>query len=104
MGRVSRYEEESARLAELPRAERFASLMAFPTDFTFKVIGRGPDFWQEVRRLLDARGHQQVVLIERPSAQGRFSSVTFTLHVADAAALDACYEALQALPNLVYLL
>jgi putative lipoic acid-binding regulatory protein len=104
VSRLSRYEQEAARLAELPRAERFASLLSFPLDFTFKVIGRGPDFWREVRQLLDARGHEQVILVERPSANGRFCSITFSLHITDADALDAYYGALQALPNLVYLL
>ncbi|MBK8481450.1 MAG: DUF493 domain-containing protein [Proteobacteria bacterium] len=100
----SPYEQEAARLAALPRAERFASLLSFPLDFTFKAIGRGPEFWQAVRTLLDARGQREVILVERPSANGRFCSITFNLRLDDADALDAWYCALQALPNLVYLL
>ncbi|MBW2735166.1 MAG: DUF493 domain-containing protein [Deltaproteobacteria bacterium] len=100
----SEYEQESQRLSKLPRAERFDELVDFPTDFTFKAIGRGADFSQKVREVLDAKGYGDVVLMERPSKKGNFVSVTFSLEVHDGVAIDMMYTALEGLEDLAYLL
>lgn len=101
---ASKFDQEAQRLAKLPRAERFDELLDFPSDFTFKVIGRGKGFFQSVRALLDGLGHADVILVERPSAKGRYSSVSFNLMVDNGAMIDATYCALEALPNLVLVL
>lgn len=98
------FDQEAQRLAKLPRAERFDELLDFPTEFTFKVIGRGDGFFQAVRVVLDGLGHQDVILVERPSAKGRYSSVSFDLLVENGAMIDATYCALEALPGLILLL
>ena len=101
---TSKFDQEAQRLAKLPRAERFDELLDFPTEFTFKVIGRGKGFFQAVRAVLDGLGHPDVILVERPSAKGRYSSVSFNLVAADGAMIDATYRALEALPELILLL
>ena len=98
-----KYEAELERLSQLPRAERFDQLIAFPTEHLFKVIGR-PRCTEEVQRTLSALGFGEVVVAERPSAKGKYLSVTFTLEVADGRALDRVYQALEQLPDVVYLL
>lgn len=104
MSSFSRYEREAARLAKLPRAQRFEQLMTFPVDFVFKAIGKGEGFWEQVRAALDSHGHNDVIMVERQSAHGRYRALTFTVHVDTASDLDALYDALQALPDLVCLL
>lgn len=98
------FQREAKRLAALPRAERFENLLDFPVRFTFKVIGRGQEFSDEVRDVLRSRGHREVMLVERPSAHGRYSAITFKLDVESGEALDAMYSALETLPNLAFLL
>lgn len=98
------YDAEAARLAKLPRAERFDQLLDFPTDYTVKAIGRGNTFSESVRALLATCGYPDVIAVDRPSARGRFVSVTFTVKVNNGKELDDLYTALQALPDLVYLL
>lgn len=101
---TSRFEKESAKLAKLPRAERFDRLLDFPADFTFKAIGKGSGFWNKVRQVLDDCGRGDVILVERPSARGRYCSITFSIRVENGAAIDTIYTALQTIPELVYLL
>jgi len=98
------FEEEARRLARLPRAERFDELIDFPVHYTFKVIGRGRAFTAEVQGLLRARGHDRVIVVERPSSEGRFVSVTFELDVDDARTLDGIYSELEALPGVAVIL
>ena len=100
---LTRYEAELERLSQLPRAERFEQLIAFPTRHLFKVIGR-PGCSEEVQRAVRALGFAEVVVVERPSAKGKYLSVTFTLEVPDGHALDRVYQALEQLPDVVYLL
>ena len=100
----SKFDQEAQRLSKLPRAERFDELLDFPTEFTFKVIGRGKGFFQAVRSVLDGLGHANVILVERPSAKGRYSSVSFSLVVESGAMIDSTYRALEALPELILLL
>lgn len=100
----SRYDQESERLAKLPRAERFEALLEFPLDYTIKAIGRGQEFWNEVRETLDRCGYKDVILVERPSTRKRFFSITFSVNVESGVALDRVYGALQEIPSLVYLL
>ena len=99
----TRYEQELERLSKLPRAERFEELVQFPTQHTFKVIGRSEGFSLAVEGLLRTSGHPEVLLIERPSSGGKYVSVTFTLGVESGAALDELYRALEQLPGLAYL-
>lgn len=101
---TSPYDKAAQEMAKLPRAERFDSLLDFPLDFSFKAIGLGPKFSGQVRELLDSRGHPDVILVERPSKQGRYVSITFKLHVHSGADIDAVFTALEALPDLKLIL
>jgi putative lipoic acid-binding regulatory protein len=98
------FEEESARLAKLSRAERFEQLIEFPTQHSFTIIGRTANFDQLLRQALTDCGYQEVLLVERPSATGKFLSLTFVLGVANGVELDRLYLALEQLPGLAYLL
>jgi putative lipoic acid-binding regulatory protein len=100
----ARYEEEAERLAKLPVRSASRPYSTFPLDFTIKAIGRGKQFWNEVRDTLDACGYEDVILLERPSSGKRFFAITFSLHVENGAALDRVYQKLQDMPSLVYLL
>ena len=102
--KTEKYEKAAARLAKLPRAERFEELLDFPVQHTFKVIGRKGTFYQEVSRALARLSFEDVTFVERPSKTGRFISLTFQLTVDSGAHLDEIYRVLQSIPGLAYLL
>lgn len=104
MEKRARYEQEAARLAKLPRAERFEELIDFPARHMFKIIGRSQGFCESVRAALGGLGFADVVFVERRSAQGRYTSLTFHLHVSSGERLDVIYSTLERLPGLAYLL
>jgi len=104
MSSREKYEEEAARLARLPRAERFEALIEFPTAHMFKVIGRAAGFVEAIEQTLIAAGHPGVALMHRPSSQGKFLSLTFTLQVASGAELDQLYTLLEGVSGLAYIL
>lgn len=104
MIKTDKYEREAARLAKLPRAERFEELLDFPVQHTFKVIGRKGSFYQEVLQALERLSFVDVTFVERPSKTGRFISLTFQLTVDSGAQLDDIYRVLQGIPGLAYLL
>ena len=100
---VAEYNRESERLAQLTRAQRFDQLLDFPIDFSFKVIGRRGSLFQNVRALLDARQHEDVILVERASATGKFVSITFILNVSSGEMIDEIYSALEGLPSVSFI-
>ena len=104
MSTRSRYEAESERLAGLPRAQRFEELIEFPARHLFKLIGHREGLSDAVMAALTALGYPDVILVERPSARGRYVSLTFDLYVEDGRRLDSVYCALERLPGLVFLL
>ena len=97
------YERERARLALLPRAERFEELIRFPTRHLFKVIGAREGLSVEVRKALAGLGYRDVILVERHSSGGRHLSLTFELDVDSGALLDAIYSALEQIEHVSYL-
>ena len=99
-----RYERAAAELAELSRVERFERLIDFPTCHMFKLIGRRAGLSERVRETLDSLGYVHVLLVERPSARGRYASLTFELQVATAKELHAVYCVLEKVPGLSVLL
>jgi putative lipoic acid-binding regulatory protein len=101
---TSEYDKRVEELAKLPRAERFEELIDFPAAHTFKVIGRTEGLIDALQQKLEQAGYSGVVPLERPSAQGRYLSLTFTLRVASGQELDALYTLLETLPGLAYLL
>lgn len=98
------FERRAAELAKLPRAERFDQLLEFPTDYTFKVIGLGASFWQDVRALLDKHDRSGVVLEEKSSAKGKYTSISFSITVANGSEIDQMYQLLESLDKIAYLL
>jgi len=98
------FERRAKALAKLPRAERFDQLLDFPTSYTFKVIGIGPNFWQDVRTLLDQHNHGGVVLEEKISSKGKYTSVSFAITVVNGAEIDQMYQSLESLDKIAYLL
>lgn len=100
----SDYDKAAAELADLPRAERYDRLLDFPTSFAFKAIGESQAFGAAMRSLLDGLGHPNIVLVERPSKHGRYTSVTFTLRVTSGKEIDAIYLAIETLDALKLIL
>ena len=102
--RTERYEKAAARLAELPRAERFEELIDFPARHMFKAIGQSRGFASAIRSTLASLGHSGIVLVERPSAKGTYTSISFELEVNSGERLDTIYSALERVAGLAYLL
>lgn len=100
----STFDKESARLAKMPRAERFKELIEFPTCHSFTLIGHSSGFSDAVQSILIAAGHSGVVFMERPSAKGRYVSLTFQIKVQSGEDLDALYSAFEKTPGLAYIL
>ena len=98
------YEKEAARLAKLPRAERFEELIDFPARHMFKLIGQRQGLSGAVRAALAKLGFTDVIFVERQSAQGRYASLTFHLQVNSGERLDAVYSTLERIPGVAYLL
>jgi len=97
-------EHEAARLARLPRAERFEALIEFPTRHLFKVIGPSDGLSDAVQQALTGLGFGQVLFVERYSAKGRHVSLTFELSVGSGIELDSIYSALEQVEGVAYLL
>lgn len=98
-----KFERESARLARLPRADRFEELLTFPTRHAFKVIGPHEGLVEGVRVILDDLGMgEDVILVERHSKSGRYISITLELLVKSGAHLDEVYTALERLDGVSY--
>ncbi len=100
----SAFEKAAERLAKLPRPERFEELIKFPAKHMFKAIGKGGGFADDVQGVISNFGYTDTILVERPSKQGRYCSITFSVDVQDGAALDRIYSALETLPSLKLLL
>lgn len=99
-----RYKQEAARLAKLPRADRFEELIQFPARHQFKLIGPSEGVFSEaVKERLVALGYDAVIPVERSSAKGRYVSITFDIHVSSGEQLDQIYTEFEGLPNLLYL-
>jgi len=98
------FERRAAELAKLPRAQRFDQLLTFPNLYIFKAIGTGANFWRDIRRMLDDNGYQDIVLEEKTSAKGEYSSLSFSISVNDGSEIDRIYSALESIEGLAYLL
>ena len=94
------FEQEKARLAALPRAERFEELIAFPCEHTFKVIAAPEGLEQRVRDALATRGQPTPHISRRTSSNGRWLSLSVTVQVASGVELDQLYAALEGLRGL----
>ena len=101
---VSPYERERQRLSGLPRAERFESLLEFPCQHLFKVIGAPTGLTDRIRGVMAHQGHPDGVLVERPSKGGKWLSVSVELTVTSGAELDRLYTALEGLEGVRFLL
>ncbi|PKN58174.1 MAG: hypothetical protein CVU56_06985 [Deltaproteobacteria bacterium HGW-Deltaproteobacteria-14] len=97
------YDTEAARLAALPRAERFEALMTFPQRYPLKLIG-GDTLEAEVRDALAAIGITPVEVRRRASSKGKYTALTVELDVADGGTLDRVYAAVEGLEGVRYLL
>ncbi|HUO96350.1 MAG TPA: DUF493 domain-containing protein [Steroidobacteraceae bacterium] len=82
-----------------------ASPLEFPCDYPVKVMGkRTPEFRQA---MLDALGDEAGVvhnIAERPSRDGTYLSLTFTLKVDNREQLDRIYRRLHATGLVLYAL
>jgi putative lipoic acid-binding regulatory protein len=83
------------------------SLLSYPTDYPFKVIGpAADDFAAHVRSVVE-RAAPGVSLGEgtvRPSSRGKYLSVTLDARLESEEQRRAVYEALKADPRVVYYL
>lgn len=80
------------------------SLIEFPCDFPVKVMGRSGDDFESavigiVRRHVPDLGEGAVIL--RPSRNGNFTAMTFTIRATSRAQLDALYGDLTACDQVV---
>jgi putative lipoic acid-binding regulatory protein len=94
---------ERARLAGLTRAGRFEELLDFPCQHLFKVIGEPAELAANVRAVLVEWKHPDAVLVERPSARGRWLSVSFEIRVSSGEEVAGIYKALERLPGVAFL-
>jgi putative lipoic acid-binding regulatory protein len=101
---MSDYQRRADALKDLPRAERFEHLLTFPTEFTFKAIGKDHGFVERIKALLAMLGHPDVVLVERASARGKYTSVSITLNVQSGSEIDKVYSGLEQLDGIAYLI
>lgn len=99
----NQYDAEAARISALPRAERFEELMTFPQRHPLKVIG-GEELEAKVRDALSAIGYEPAEVRRRQSSKGKYTSLTVEVDVADGAALDRVYAAIEVLEGIRYLL
>jgi putative lipoic acid-binding regulatory protein len=82
-------------------------LLTFPCDYPIKVMLRAGD---ELRTHVDAvmARHADAAVIEsastRPSAQGNFSAVTYTIRARDAAQIAALFADLKDIPGVLLVL
>lgn len=83
------------------------SLLAFPTDFPIKVMGRKqPRFVQAVTGIVrrHAPDFDAATVEMRPSRQGRYLSVTCVVRATSREQLDALYQELCDHPDVVMVL
>lgn len=73
------------------------TLFRFPTDFPVKIMGRASDDFRSLVLGIVTRHFgplEPACLEERPSANGRYLSLTCTVHAQSKAQLDALYREL----------
>jgi putative lipoic acid-binding regulatory protein len=83
------------------------SLLTFPCQFPMKVMGRREDgFAQLVSEIVmrHAPDFDPATIEMRPSKQGRYLSLTVTIHARSREQLDALYSELSGHPNVIMVL
>lgn len=83
------------------------SLLAFPTEFPIKVMGRREDdFAQGVAEIVmrHAPGFDPKTIEMRPSSKGKYLGLTVTIQAQSREQLDALYRELGAHPAVVMVL
>lgn len=83
------------------------ALLAFPCPFPVKVLGRRePGFAQQVLQIVlrHAPEFEPASLEMRPSREGRYLSLTCTVHAVSREQLDALYQELCDCPAVVMVL
>ena len=82
-------------------------LMTFPDRYTFKVVAlTSESLLDDVKQtLVDAVGRaDDIDLSRRPSAKGKYESITATLTVHNQDEVYGCYEKLKDIPGVKYVL
>lgn len=79
------------------------TLMQFPCDFPIKIIGHAtPSFLMEITHII--KQHYPATLdnaiTHKPSQNGKYLSITATVHAQNQAELDALYQALTRHPDI----
>ncbi|TNF24805.1 MAG: DUF493 domain-containing protein [Deltaproteobacteria bacterium] len=97
------YDEEAARLAALPRAQRFEELMDFPQRYALKLIGGGA-LEPQVLDALAAIGVTPAEVKRRASSKGNYTALTVEVDVVDGADLDRVYTAVEGLEAIRFML
>lgn len=73
------------------------SLIEYPSDFPIKVMGKArPDFAQELTEVVKQfdPGFDPATVEMRPSRNGNYIGLTFTVHATSREQLDGLYRAL----------
>jgi putative lipoic acid-binding regulatory protein len=83
------------------------SLLAFPTEFPIKIMGRREgDFAQGVMEIVmrHSPGFDPKTMEMRPSSKGKYLGITVTIQAQSREQLDALYRELSAHPAVVMVL
>lgn len=80
------------------------TLLTFPCDVPIKVFGRNePAFRDEALRIVRTR-YADVVVAEQSSRQGKYLSLTLTVHATSKDEIDAVYRELVACSHVLMVL
>jgi uncharacterized protein len=84
-----------------PEPEEIQSLLVYPTDFPLKVMGKTqPGFAQTMLAIVKrhAPDFDESTIGMRPSREGKYLSLTFTIRATSRQQLDALYSELSEHP------
>jgi len=90
-----------------PGLEEGASLLAFPTEYPLKIMGRREaQFAQSVMEIVlkHAPDFQPATMEMRPSSKGKYLGLTVTINATSREQLDALYQELCDHPAVVMVL
>lgn len=80
------------------------SLLEFPCDFPLKVMGKDTDTFRELAVEIVARHASAEAPAVRPSRDGRYVSMSFTIRAESRDQLDALYRELSANDDVLFVL
>lgn len=80
------------------------TLLEFPCDFPVKIMGRDSQSFRDMVVDIVTRHAGETPATTRPSRDGRYVSMSFTIHATSRAQLDALYCELSANDDVLFVL